>query len=226
MTPDTKVISKLWWFWVPVIIFGIQIGIEIFLPRSIRAPLHNENGPHEVLQALVVFIAFIISLAALYASFVRRQIWLAMWCFLASLCSLYVAGEEVSWGQHLFDWSTPEFWQRINDQKETNFHNTSSWFDQKPKLLLQIGVYAGGLVAPFLMARRPGLLPARFNIIYPPVVTGVTAFFALVIMIQHKIAQGYEPFIFFTRANEVQELYLYYFVALYMWILRCRILQH
>lgn len=32
-------------------------------------------------------------------------------------------GEEISWGQRIFNWSTPEALAKINYQKETNIHN-------------------------------------------------------------------------------------------------------
>ena len=68
-----------------------------------------------------------------------------------------------SWGQHFLGWESSEFWQDINDQSETNLHNTSSWLDQKPRLILEIGVMVGGIVIPLLIKFKKGLLPARFN---------------------------------------------------------------
>lgn len=32
-------------------------------------------------------------------------------------------GEEISWGQRIFGWNTPESWAEISAQKETTFHN-------------------------------------------------------------------------------------------------------
>jgi len=32
-------------------------------------------------------------------------------------------GEEISWGQRLMGWESPQFLQEINEQKEINFHN-------------------------------------------------------------------------------------------------------
>lgn len=225
MNRSIEPIFRFWWLYVPAGFFVLQALVEIVLPRSILAPLHTENGPHEVLQAVVIFIALIIALRCVMAAQKAGYRWIMAWAGLAALCCLYVGGEEISWGQHVFDWTTPEFWSRVNDQNETNFHNTSSWLDQKPKLILQIGVYVGGLIVPLLLRKKPGLLPARFTMIYPSHELGVTAAIALFIMIQHKTAQKVAALIFFTRANEVQELYLYYFVALYMTLLLRRLLQ-
>ncbi len=43
---------------------------------------------------------------------------------IGALGSLYIAGEEMSWGQHFFHWNTPEYWAEVNRQQETNLHNT------------------------------------------------------------------------------------------------------
>lgn len=40
-----------------------------------------------------------------------------------ALSCFYVTMEEISWGQRVFDLSTPEFFAKHNIQKETNFHN-------------------------------------------------------------------------------------------------------
>ena len=50
--------------------------------------------------------------------------WLRRFYLLVGLGALFVAGEEVSWGQHIFGFATPDFLQGANFQDETNFHNT------------------------------------------------------------------------------------------------------
>ena len=40
-----------------------------------------------------------------------------------SIACAFIALEEISWGQHVFLWSTPNFLSTINLQNETNFHN-------------------------------------------------------------------------------------------------------
>lgn len=42
---------------------------------------------------------------------------------MACAAAVYIAGEEVSWGQWLFHWSSPEIFADYNLQKETNTHN-------------------------------------------------------------------------------------------------------
>lgn len=192
---------------------------------NILAELHSETGPHEFIEFLFLVAAFFIALISLKHTYGKYDTWLVIWIGLAALCCFYVAGEEVSWGQHLLKWSTPEYWAHINDQHETNLHNTSSWLDQKPRLLLLIGVVIGGLIIPALKKYKPTLLPEKFSIIYPPAILGVTAAFAISVNILDKIWEGFTGTSLLTRGSEVEELYLFYFVLLYLFILRKRILN-
>jgi len=47
--------------------------------------------------------------------------------FFLFLCVIFVlgAGEELSWGQRIFNLKTPDFLNEINEQGEINFHNIS-----------------------------------------------------------------------------------------------------
>lgn len=40
-----------------------------------------------------------------------------------AIASFFVAGEELSWGQWIFHWGTPDMLTEINRQQETNLHN-------------------------------------------------------------------------------------------------------
>jgi hypothetical protein len=220
-----NILPKYLWLWIPVLFIAAQILGEQILPDRFLTITHNENGPHEFLQFLVVGTAFFFAIRVLLMPELKNRVWVRAWAGLAALCCFYVAGEEISWGQHFLGWTTPEFWSAINDQNETNLHNTSKWLDQKPKLLLQIGVYGGGLILPLIMHYRPSWVPRRFSAIYPPRELWVTALIAFGIMVFHKIDQTAPAFTLFTRANEVLELYLYYFTLLYLITLRQRFLH-
>jgi len=216
------ILHPVWWLWIPGIFMVIQTGLEIFLPGALLSALHSENGPHESLQFFVILGALGVAVSTLLRLNWKTQKALGGWLALAAICCAYVAGEEISWGQHILEWSTPEFWAQVNDQGETNLHNTSSWLDQKPRLLLMIGIVVGGLVIPALQKYRPALLPAKFEVIYPPKELALIAAFVIV----PKIAESsFELFgiRLFERFSEVQELYMFYFVLLYLIALRKRV---
>ena len=216
-------LHKIWWLWVPLSILIAQIAIEILVPHEFKGTLHSEGGPHETLQFLFAAGGLVYALRCLFLISPKTQTFLFAWvtCFL--LGCVYIAGEEVSWGQHIFEWGTPEFWSGVNDQGETNLHNTSSWLDQKPRLILLVGIIVGGLIIPLMQKFKAGILPKMFETIYPPAILGLTAALAIGVKIIDKIDGSLPETIIFSRASEVEELYLFYFVLLYLVILRRRV---
>lgn len=213
-------IATFWWLWLPAVVMAVQIALEIFLDQSVLAVLHSENGPHELLQFAVLLTAFIMALKCMISCFRIGNYHLLAWIFLAAAGCFYVAGEEISWGQQFFGWATPELWSMYNDQNETNLHNTSSWLDQKPRLLLLAGVIIGGLLIPLLRKLKPSISNLRVAEIFPPDELWVIAAVTVIIKIADKIGE-HSGLILFERASEVEELYLYYFISLYIYSL-CR----
>lgn len=207
-------LSPIYWLWIPVIAMTVQAILEISLPGEVLSHLHSENGPHELIEFFLLVMGFFICLHYFFKVENKTKI-LNFWFGLAAICCFYVAGEEISWGQHVFDWATPEYWSTVNDQQETNLHNTSSWFDQKPRLLLQIGIIFGGLVAPQLKKRGLLKLPPSLDQLMPSPKLGVIALLIVVPTIIEKTFEMFDIAVF-ARFSEVQELYMFYFVLLYL----------
>lgn len=218
-------LNKALWLGVPLLIVIGQIAIEMLVPFEHKGALHSEGGPHETLQFLFALGGLLYALRCLVYLIKNPQPFLMFWAACFALGCLYIAGEEVSWGQHIFEWGTPEFWSGINDQNETNLHNTSSWLDQKPRLILFIGVIVGGLIIPLIQKFKADLLPEFFEIVYPPAILAPIALLALTVKIIDKIDEQLPETVIFSRASEVEELYLFYFVLLYLVILYRRLAQ-
>jgi len=208
--------SKITWLYVPILFIFIQAWIELSFSSMVLAHMHSEEGVHETFQAIILAIALGYAFACISKINWKTQRLLGGWCALAALCCIYVLGEEISWGQHILEWSTPEYWQALNDQNETNLHNTSSWFDQKPRLLLLIGIVTGGLIIPALKKYKPSLLPEKFNIIYPPATLGITAALTVTVHLLGKVDDALKNITIFERSSEVVEIYMFYFVMLYL----------
>jgi hypothetical protein len=179
-----KPLSKITWLWVPIILIMIQTWIELSFPAATLAHMHSEEGPHETLQAIILAAALGYAIACLTKINWQTQKHLGGWCALAAICCIYVLGEEISWGQHILQWSTPEYWAAINDQ---------------------------------------GTLPEKFTIIYPPATLGVTAAIALLVQLTDKLDDALTDTIIMVRASEVVEIYMFYFVMLYLITLYRRI---
>jgi len=76
-----------------------------------------------------------------------------------ALACLFVVGEEISWGQRIFNIATPEFFEAHNLQNETNLHNffTGPIKTDAKKLLeylIALGLIGYGLLFPLLIRVR------------------------------------------------------------------------
>ena len=75
-----------------------------------------------------------------------------------ALAALFVAFEEISWGQHLFRWQSPAWFAERNAQRETNLHNLFGHTPNRKLHDLAVIVFTtGGIVLPALARLRPAV---------------------------------------------------------------------
>lgn len=213
------VLSKIWWLWIPLLMVVGQLAIEVGLSEAEKEAILGEGGFHETFQAIITVSAFALAVRLFFVF--QSQPWLKLWVAIAAIGALYVTGEEISWGQHLFKWGTPESWAVVNDQNETNLHNTSDWLDQKPLILLEIGVLVGGILIPLLEKIRPLWLPVQFSSIYPTYHLVPVSLIAFAMKLADTYGDQVQSSLFW-RTSEILEIFLYYFVFLYLVVLRRR----
>lgn len=84
--------------------------------------LLREDGPVETLGAAGLLVAGLLFLAAAKRAREGRTGRAPAFLLLA-LLFVAGAGEEISWGQRIFGWQTPESVAQVNVQQETNLHN-------------------------------------------------------------------------------------------------------
>lgn len=112
-----------------ILLTGLSIAALIFFSYGILFVLDVEtslvwgleDGPVEWTGAIALAVAGVVfaRIATLGSQRMRSRIWLGM---LAALL-LFGAGEEISWGQRVFGFETPEVIEDVNVQAETNIHN-------------------------------------------------------------------------------------------------------
>lgn len=222
--PDPERMSAMWWLVLPI---GGALGLIMWsnmAPSSYVRWMGGEQGVLEGLHVLIPAASALLALRLLRTALRRRHMPLSLWLGAAALGSIFIAGEEASWGQHYLQWTTPEQWQAINDQAETNLHNTSSWLDQKPRTLLEIGIVFGGILIPLAALRWPGIRRSRLAVILPPAVCLPSAVLAEVAKFWERVqgATGADA-ILFHRPSEIQEAYFYVFILLYLIVLGRRL---
>jgi len=211
-------LSAWWWLGLPLAVAVILVILGRTAPGFYRTWIDGEQGLLEMSQAGVMVLAAFLGLRLLALPVVRRWPLLLGWVLLATLSSCYIAGEELSWGQHLLNWSTPEYWAALNDQSETNLHNVSSWLDQKPRTLLEIGVIVGGIILPLAALRYPSIRASRIGIFVPPLLCLPSAMLAEISRLSERLADwtGGDAGMILVRPSEYQELYFYLFVVFYL----------
>ena len=78
------------------------------------------------LESLTVVALFTTAAVCFKRAFIFRStqgVQFVLINMLFSLIFFLAAGEEISWGQRIFNWESNEFFLQFNAQEETNFHN-------------------------------------------------------------------------------------------------------
>jgi hypothetical protein len=117
----------------------IAIAVYIALAYSILAMGNNllaatipEDHYFELIGA---FSFFVTSLLFFYGFWLARKTMDKSWVSLVkqlvylglAVLFLFGAGEEISWGQRILGFQTPESLSEVNRQEEFNLHNLSAW---------------------------------------------------------------------------------------------------
>ena len=217
-------LSPWWWLVLPLAVAVALSATAHAAPGFYLRWIVVEHGPLELSQLLIMLSACALALRTLFLPALRGRPLLIAWVAAAAAASFYIAGEEASWGQHYFDWTTPAYWAAVNDQGETNLHNVSSWLDQKPRALLEAGVILGGIAIPLAALWRPRIRRLPGAVVLPPLACLPAAALAEFARFSERILDsfGYQVYPF-QRPSEVQELYFYLFVLLYLTVLYRRL---
>ena len=91
-------------------------------PSTFQA-LSREDYWVENLTAVWFFLA---SLLLLVTALLERSIFRRCVYILGGMAMVFAAGEEISWGQRIFGFATPDFLMHLNESKEFNVHNISN----------------------------------------------------------------------------------------------------
>ncbi len=123
----TRPVLPAWlWLWFPPLLLLVILTIRALDPSVYSTWIDGERGLIELLTPLLSAFGAVIGFRLLMRLRPSGDRLLSGWVGLLTLGCIYFAGEELSWGQHLFGWQTPEMMERINDQQETNLHNVRS----------------------------------------------------------------------------------------------------
>lgn len=208
----------------PPLMLLALVACALFSPDWVPAITRSDHDPAGTgLAEHATAIVLVPGIAAGFAAWGARSrlpdLRLGWWILAWTLASVYFAGEEVSWGQHLFGWRTPETLQALNRQGETNLHNLSSWLDRKPRAAVELWILVAGLAVP-LWRRVRGHIPhaARPADWVWPTVAAVPSAALFLVFRAHKWyaeASGREITAWLSE-SEVREYYIALFLSIYL----------
>lgn len=168
-------------------IFGAALFLDFFALCLLAAALGNrvfwhalvrEDATVEWATVFALVVAAGLHAASARAAFLRGERAAAAFAGLVALFCVFVAGEEVSWGQRLMGFRPPEIFLEENVQQEFNLHNFFNHLPLSPDVRFESGhvmfvvALAFGLVAPLVVSRIHTGVVERFHIAIPSLASG------------------------------------------------------
>ena len=154
----------------------------------------------------ILFSSFLLFMASSNNIDKKQQIFLKIAAVFMFLWSM----EEMSWGQMIFNWGTPELMNSINIQHETNIHNLKFIHDKSWMILLVIfSFYFTLSIIGYFLRSHGNIQRGSFSdILFPIGCTSSYFFFAAIIYLGVVLLKSgiYLP-ILHTREQEIGELY-------------------
>lgn len=140
MKPFEKVVTAIVLIFVGAGLYFSFTDVSFFEGTYVR-----EDGPLEWLTFVALTLGAVLSFYRVYILRPFRPTLFRICLFILGLVFIFGAGEEISWGQRIFDIASPEFFVKNNSQQETNFHNLILSGVKINKLLfgLLLGIFVG-----------------------------------------------------------------------------------
>lgn len=147
---------------VPAVVYPVLL-VSAFAYRPFYDFMQDKEGGIEWLAVLVLFVgvAYGVRMLVRYRHRLPAR-WLVWWFAISTFGMFVLAGEEMSWGQHLKLWSRadlPQWLRAINDQDETNFHNITNALDQGPTNVVVGGTFVAFVLLPIYQRFKRKTMP-------------------------------------------------------------------
>ncbi len=141
----------LYWF-IPLLTASTFFASYAIGPAAydiwVMAPLGFTEG----LIGGILLITVLTGIYILSKPVIWQNASLRFWLILYVLAVFYFMGEDQNWGQYYreryFGYEVSQYFLDNNKEQETNLHNMSSWFNEKPRILVTIWVFIAGLLVP------------------------------------------------------------------------------
>ena len=141
-------------FFLSVVFITIGFILLFLFHVELYDQLTSEDNIIENLSAVLLLFCscfFLISFFHARKSPLKIHYWLTYGLLMLSIVFFLIAGEEISWGQRIFDLATPDYLSSVNEQDELNFHNINKRFFDR---LLDRATIIFVFISSFLLYRK------------------------------------------------------------------------
>jgi len=105
-----------------------------------------EDGFIEDLTLIPLAIITLIAIVYLIKYARKKNVWFFLVYLAIGLASFFVLGEEISWGQRIFNFQTSEYFREHNSQDEENIHNLVLDGERLNKIIFTNALIAGVVI--------------------------------------------------------------------------------
>ena len=177
----------------------------------------NESGFVENLQVFFLLLSIILIFLFINKKYTNLKKLEKILILIYIFCISYYLFEEISWGQHIFGWKSPDFFIEINHQSETNIHNISSIFNELPRNLLLLWCSLTFLWIDKINTKSEFLRQFIFPNIKLKYISYLIIFFFIPNFIVSKLDLVSDPFFHiisfnFVRLSELEELIFNFYI--------------
>lgn len=186
--------SIIWWYTTSVLIIGALL-LLFFINKELYIFLSEEDNILENLTALFYCIAGLVLFLSAYKEYRNsssfKNIILTM---LLGLFFIFIAGEEISWGQRIFGFDVPEGIKKINEQEEFTIHNLKifmTYLGIDQHRLLNVFCFLMGVLIPLVYLISQKIQNTLNRIYFPVLPVSCIAIFFLGIVYGQSVAKLY-----------------------------------
>ncbi len=136
--------AKLGIFFIPIIVIVLIIISKIAIGPAFVGYIFliSEDGPVEYATFIIYFVTFIISLISAKIFFKRGKKSYGFLYVAMALVFIFIAIEEISWGQRILSLDLPEFFAESN-QEEMNIHDLPAVATFEDPMIIMAGLIGG-----------------------------------------------------------------------------------
>ena len=180
---------------VALIVLLFSYATIFVLPEEAVIRITKEDNIIEYSTAIFYLLAFVLAFVLFFSvrkgndfGFFRTS--RNLFFMVLGIIFFLVFGEEISWGQRIFGWTTPAFLEKINWKGETNIHNVDIIMTVSMTRLFGAGCVVYAILVPVLnfTSQKVARFVKRINV---PVVSLPMAALFLINFILPRVINAY-----------------------------------